>query len=220
MQEGGPVTPLWNIDLKDWIYVGGKFWKYGDNERNLEYWDRLPVDHDVGHGGGKQGVEDFEEVDQHEEEGEDAKARALALVPITCTRLSDSWLFENIQLFLNWQPPPSLAAPTLVSNSRVFAFSAKAETLKASSLLRTRSWSLRAETLKATSLLRSRSRRVKVGAMLCSLKQEEAFPPTWVAWKVKGRSGQRQVWSRTRSRAGRQAGRLAGRWRRECCLVW
>ena len=29
-------------------------------ERNLEYWDGLPVDHDVSHGGGQQGVEDAE----------------------------------------------------------------------------------------------------------------------------------------------------------------
>ena len=43
----------------------------------------------------------LEKVDKHEEEGEDAKARALALVPVTC-RLSDCWLFRyRIQLFLN-----------------------------------------------------------------------------------------------------------------------
>ena len=81
-----------------------------------------------------------------------------------------------------------------MSNSSVFAFSAKAETLKARLLLRARSWSWRAETLKRTSLLKSRSRRVKVGAML---NREEASPPTRVVEKVKGRSRLRQVWSKT-----------------------
>ena len=109
----------------------------------------------------------------------------------TCARnlqcfMSYCWLWKyKIQLLT--RSPPSLATPTLVSNSSMFAFSANSDTLKATSLLRARLWSLM---LNPTSLLKLRSRRVKVGAMFCFLNWEEASPPpTWVALKVKGRSG-------------------------------